>query len=83
VDVPPTLALAASRVISGFVGDVILTRDEVDGLMAGLLVSSQPPRAKTHLAGFLETNKAIIGTKYASELQRHYQAQNQKGKPMP
>jgi uncharacterized protein YbjT (DUF2867 family) len=73
LEVHPALALVASRVISAFVGDVVLTRDEVDGLMAGLLVSAQPPRAHTGLAGWLMTNKALIGTKYASELKRHYQ----------
>ncbi len=44
---PPRLALAASGLLSLLVGDVMLTRDEVDGLMAGLLVSSEPPYCKT------------------------------------
>jgi NADH dehydrogenase len=73
LEIHPALALAASRVISAFVGDVVLTRDEVDGLTAGLLVSAQPARAHTGLAGWLRANKALIGTKYASELKRHYQ----------
>jgi len=68
----PILALAASKIISLLVGDVILTRDEVDGLTAGLLVSSQPPRGQTHLAAFLTENKTLIGRNYASELKRHY-----------
>ena len=72
VAVPPSIALAASKVVSAFVGDVILTQDEVDGLMAGLLVSSEPPRGKTHLAGWLAANKDSVGAKYASELARHY-----------
>jgi uncharacterized protein YbjT (DUF2867 family) len=76
VVVPATLALAASRVISAFVGDVVLTRDEVDGLMEGLLVSEQLPRAKTHLADWLKVNKDSIGKKYASELERHYKSNN-------
>ena len=54
-------------------GDVILTRDEVDGLMAGLLVSNEPARGKTHLADWLSANKETVGLKYASELKRHYQ----------
>ena len=73
IAVPPALALAASKIISAFVGDVVLTQDEVDGLMAGLLVSNQPPRAKTHLRGWLRTNKDFVGMCYASELERHYQ----------
>jgi len=50
----------------------VLTQDEVDGLMAGLLVSSEPPRGKTHLADWLAQNKNLVGVKYASELARHY-----------
>jgi len=72
IGAPAGLALAASRVISAFVGDVVLTQDEVDGLMAGLLVSAQPPMAKTHLAEWLSANKSTVGRKYASELARHY-----------
>ena len=70
--VPAGLALAASRVISAFVGDVVLTKDEVDGLMAGLLVSTQAPRAKTHLVDWLAANQATVGRQYASEIERHY-----------
>lgn len=72
VQVPASLALAASQLISSFVGDVVLTRDEVDGLTAGLLVSRQPARAKTHLEAWLRANKDSVGVRYASELVRHY-----------
>ena len=73
VATPASLALAASRVISLMVGDVVLTKDEVDGLMAGLLVSGEPARGKTHLAGWLSANKRTVGLEYASELKRHFQ----------
>ncbi len=69
---PPKLALWASQIIGAFVGDVVLTQDEVDGLMAGLLVSSEPPRGKTHLADWLRKNKNRVGMKYASEMKKHY-----------
>lgn len=70
--VPPRMALAAAQFLSTFVGDVLLTPEEVDGLMAGLLVSSEPPRCKTHLKDWLEENKESVGVHYASELKRHY-----------
>jgi uncharacterized protein YbjT (DUF2867 family) len=73
IPVPPRLALLAAQVLSLFVSDVILTPEEVDGLMAGLLVSKEPPRGKTHLADWLEANKDKVGTKYASELKKHYE----------
>lgn len=70
--VPPRLALAAAQFLSTFVGDVLLTPEEVDGLMAGLLVSNDPPRCKTRLGDWLEANKDSVGVHYASELERHY-----------
>lgn len=70
--VPPRLALLASQVLSLFVGDVILTPEEVKGLMANLLVSRHSPLGKTSFEDWLEANKSTIGMKYASEIQRHY-----------
>ena len=69
----PGLALTAARVISLFVNDVVLTREEVDGLMANLLISAEPPRTQTRLADWLAANQKTVGAVYASELQRHYQ----------
>lgn len=72
IKMPPRLALWASQIIGAFVGDVVLTQDEVDGLMEGLLVSSEPPRGKTHLADWLKNNKDQVGMRYASEMKKHY-----------
>jgi NADH dehydrogenase len=69
---PPRLALLAAQFLSLFVGDVLLTPEEVDGLMAGLLVSKDPPLGRTRLADWLEANKDKVGAKYASEIQRHF-----------
>jgi NADH dehydrogenase len=73
ISVPPRLALLAAQFLGIFVNDVILTPEEVDGLMAGLLVSPEPPRGKTHLGDWLEKNKDKVGVKYASELKKHYE----------
>jgi NADH dehydrogenase len=69
---PPQVALKAAQFISLFVGDVVLTPEEVDGLMANLLVSSEPPRCKTHPGDWLTENRETVGAVYASELARHY-----------
>jgi NADH dehydrogenase len=50
----------------------MLTPEEVEGLMANLLVSKEPPRGKTAFKDWLEANKNTVGIKYASELKRHY-----------
>ena len=72
INVHPKLALTAAQVISLFVGDVVLTPKEVDGLMADLLVSKEPPRCKTSLRDWLTENKATVGAQYASEIKRHF-----------
>lgn len=72
INFPPRLALTAAQLLSLFVQDVMLTPEEVDGLMAGLLVSKKPPLCKTRLGDWLEENKKMVGAKYASELKRHF-----------
>ena len=70
--VPARLALLAAQFMSIFLGDVLLTPEEVDGLMADLLVSGDPPRCHTRLADWLEQNRTVVGMRYASELAKHY-----------
>ncbi len=69
---PPLLALWAAQFMSIFVKDVMLTPEEVDGLMANLLISKEAPRCKTSLRTWLEENKVTVGKQYASELARHF-----------
>ncbi len=72
MSLPPRLALLAAQFLSVFVNDVMLTPEEVDGLMANLLVSKEAPRCETSLRNWLEENKATVGKQYASELVRHF-----------
>ena len=74
VGVPAWLALALARIAGQVVGDVVLTREEVDGLTAGLLVSKSgaPPMGSTRLTDWLEDNADGLGVQYANELARHY-----------
>jgi len=72
VHVWPGLALLLSRLAGFLVGDVVLTGDELKGLMAGLLVSDSPPAGSTRLKRWLEENRDTLGRRYASELDRHY-----------
>ena len=69
---PPRLALLAAQFMSFFVNDVMLTPEEVDGLMKNLLISKEPPRCKTSLKDWLRENKNTVGKEYASELARHF-----------
>ena len=72
ISCPPGIALLGARLISLLVGDVVLTREEVAGLIANLLVSKDPPLCKTRLVDWLQSNKYRVGSKYSSELSRHY-----------
>ena len=72
IPLPPRVALFCAQVIGLFVRDVVLTPNEVQGLMANLLVSSEPPRCKTRLSAWLTENSESLGKEYASELNRHY-----------
>jgi NADH dehydrogenase len=69
---PPKLALWASRAISVLVRDVVLTSDEVKGLMADLLVTDGPPTGDTRLSDWLTDSADHVGRRYASEVARHY-----------
>jgi NADH dehydrogenase len=72
ISMPPRLALFAAQVLSLFVGDIILTPEEVDGLMSNLLISKEVPRCKTSLKNWLSENKSTVGKEYASEIARHF-----------
>lgn len=69
---PPGMTLAAARLAGLLVRDVTLTRDELDGLMAGHLVSANPPTGAAKFSDWLRENGETLGRRYASELARHY-----------
>ena len=54
------------------VQDVVLTREEIQGLMANLLVSKGAPTGTMRLSEWLKKNADSVGARYASELGRHY-----------
>lgn len=72
VHLPPRVALTLAQIIGLLVGDVVLTPDEVDGLMADLLVSEAEPNGVICLSEWLAEHRERIGAVYASELGRHY-----------
>ena len=72
VHTPPSLGLNLTRLVGLMMRDVVLTRDEVDGLMAGLLTSDAAPTGTTALSSWLEDNAHGLGRRYASELSRHF-----------
>jgi uncharacterized protein YbjT (DUF2867 family) len=69
---PPGVALAASRLLGLLVRDIPLTREEMNALGAGLLVSHEPPRGTERFAAWLSASAPTLGRTYASELGRNF-----------
>ncbi|MFB3915185.1 MAG: NAD(P)H-binding protein [Terriglobales bacterium] len=88
IHLPFRLVELAASIIGRVVNDVVLTRDEIAGLMGNLLVpdcdgaqrsaktrnSAVPAIATTSLKGWLQAHASTVGMKYASELARHYRS---------
>lgn len=72
--VPVHIALNLARLSSLIAGDVVLTKDEMRGLIAGMVVSEEAPRGKTSFREWLDSNADALGRNYASELDRHYRS---------
>jgi NADH dehydrogenase len=70
VSVPPWFGRLVASVIGRVVGDVVLTREEIQGLMAGLLCTSSEPAGSTRLTVWARQHAATLGARYASELAR-------------
>jgi uncharacterized protein YbjT (DUF2867 family) len=64
----PRIALALASILGRILGDVVLTREEIGGLMANLLVSEGPPTAPTRFSEWLARNAPALGLGYSSEL---------------
>ena len=76
VHLSPSVALLLTRALGFLVRDVVLTRHEIGGLMAGLLVSESVPTGTTRFSDWLREHGDGLGRRYVSELARHYR-QNQ------
>lgn len=70
VGVPPWLGYLAGQALSALVDDVLITRDEIAGLMADLLYTQSPPAGQTALTSWIKTHADTLGRQYTSELAR-------------
>jgi NADH dehydrogenase len=72
VHLPPWATLFLGKIVGLFLRDVILTKNELRGLMDNTLTSEQPPNASTKFSEWLEENYQTMGRDYSSELDRHF-----------
>ncbi|MCB8983015.1 MAG: NAD(P)H-binding protein [Ardenticatenaceae bacterium] len=72
LSIPAGLGYAVGQIIGQLVNDVLITREEIEGLMAGLLYTptSPPPEATTKLTNWVARHAATLGQNYTSELAR-------------
>ncbi len=70
ISIPPTLGYWAGKVMGWLVNDVIITREEIEGLMAGLLYVDTPPTGQTRLTEWARAHTGSLGRHYTSELAR-------------
>ncbi|HEV2359084.1 MAG TPA: NAD(P)H-binding protein [bacterium] len=69
---PPGVVRALLAAAGAVVRDVVLTRGEIAGLMAELLVSVCPPIARGRFSDWVARHGETLGRTYASELARHF-----------
>jgi NADH dehydrogenase len=70
ISVPPAVGFLAGWILGKCVGDVMITREEIKGLMADLLYVDSPPAGTTSLTSWIRRQADSLGRKYTSELDR-------------
>jgi len=70
VGVPPALGYWTCRALGALVGDVVITREEIQGLMENRLCVNAPPLGWTKLSDWVAKHRASLGRRYTSEMRR-------------
>ena len=69
---PPAAILGLARAFNLLARDVLLTRDELEGLRTSLLTSDEAPRGTASLRDWIERHGDELGRTYVSELARNF-----------
>ncbi len=70
ISLPPGLGSWACRAIGSVVGDVVITREEIRGLMEGRLCVDALPLGPTKLTDWVRERRDSLGRRYTSEMAR-------------
>jgi NADH dehydrogenase len=81
VSVPPELGYWVGRAVGAFKGDVVITREEIQGLMESRLYVDAAPAGTTALTQWAAEHRATLGVRYASELARRRLEEQHSARP--
>ena len=70
LSIPPALGYTVGWAVGQLVNDVLITREEIEGLSADLLYTPSPPAGSTRLTDWAARHAATLGHHYTSELAR-------------
>ena len=70
ISVPPWFGYAVGWLLGSLVGDVVVTKEEIEGLMADLLHVDALPAGRTVLTDWIRSHADTLGRTYTSELAR-------------
>ncbi|MCS6885843.1 MAG: hypothetical protein RMM17_09495 [Acidobacteriota bacterium] len=71
IKTPSSVGIFCGKILGLFLRDVLLTYDELKGLMDKMLTSTQVPKM-TRISDWLAENKAMVGSTYSSEIVRRF-----------
>jgi NADH dehydrogenase len=72
VGAPAWLSLLALRLLAPLLHDVVLTREEIEGLAQEKLVSREAPRGTESVTDWLLAHGAGLGRRYVNDRDRHF-----------
>lgn len=70
ISMTPSVGLAACKMLGWLVKDVVITKEEVKGLMEERLYVESPPLGQTRLSAWVWQNRERLGLHYTSEIAR-------------
>ncbi|MBM2816884.1 MAG: hypothetical protein HW421_3646 [Ignavibacteria bacterium] len=70
ISIPPVIGFLSGKIIGWLKNDIVMTWQELGGLMDNLLFTESLPTGKTKLSLWLKENSNVVGTQYANELVR-------------
>jgi uncharacterized protein YbjT (DUF2867 family) len=70
ISISPIVGYWSCRMVGLFVGDVVITREEIRGLMEGRLYVDASPLGTTRLTDWIDRHRDTLGRRYTSEMTR-------------